>query len=736
MKKGLRTIPFFVIATVAMAFAFATCSVDDLLADASENGSCATGTAEHTWNTGKITIPATEDNDGETLFTCTTCGKTKTEAIPALGHKHTIASKWTSDEAYHWHEASCEKETHRTDKAAHKWDKGETTTAATETDDGETLFTCTTCGTTKTEAIPALGHEHIIASEWTADEQFHWHDASCGREEHRTGKTAHTWDNGTITKPATEQETGEKAFTCTVCGRIKTEVIPTLKHEHTMASEWTTDEQFHWREASCGREEHRTYKIAHTWYPEITKAATCTAEGERTYTCTVCNITRTESIAMTEHSYSTTWKGDASGHWNECIGCGKQENFAEHATMIVTLTSDGERKEICPTCGYGAEPSAWTKETLSELYNALENYAKTNTNAKVKVVGEFSEFYFSNILYNFSSKYGSSKQVDIDLSGITGLTKINDMYFRSYTSLASIILPNGITTIGKEAFKGCTSLTSVTLPNDLTTIGDYAFSGCTSLASATLPNGLTTIGKYAFNECTSLASATLPNGLTTILDYTFSGCTSLASITIPDSVTTIWTAAFNKCTSLTNVTLPANITEIRTAVFSGCTNLASITIPKSVTKIGASAFSSCEQLEKVENMEGVTIIDEYAFQSCKSLKTIRFPPSVTEIGRFAFHLSGLETIEFSEGLKKIKSHAFASCRNLMGDIEIPSSVIILDGASAFSDCTSLSRIIFKDTSGWLSCGREVDLSNPVSNAFRLVNSYPASSLIGSDLYKE
>ena len=38
MKKGLRTIPFFVIATVAMAFAFATCSVDDLLADASENG--------------------------------------------------------------------------------------------------------------------------------------------------------------------------------------------------------------------------------------------------------------------------------------------------------------------------------------------------------------------------------------------------------------------------------------------------------------------------------------------------------------------------------------------------------------------------------------------------------------------------------------------------------------------------------------------------------------------------
>ncbi|MBD5446860.1 MAG: leucine-rich repeat protein [Treponema sp.] len=503
-----------------------------------------------------------------------------------------------------------------------------------------------------------------------------------------------------------------------------------------MSSEWTTDEQFHWREASCGREEHRTYKIAHTWYPEITKAATCTAEGERTYICTVCNITRTESIAMTEHSYSTTWKGDASGHWNECIGCGKQENFAEHATKIVTLTSDGERKEICPTCDYGDAPSAWTKETLSELSNALENYAKTNTNAKVKVVGELSEFYFSNILYNFSSKYGSSKQVDIDLSGITGLTKINDMYFRSYTSLASIILPNGITTIGKEAFKGCTSLTSVTLPNDLTTIGDYAFSGCTSLASATLPNGLTTIGKYAFNECTSLASATLPNGLTTILDYTFSGCTSLASITIPDSVTTIWTAAFNKCTSLTNVTLPANITEIRTAVFSGCTNLASITIPKSVTKIGASAFSSCEQLEKVENMEGVTIIDEYAFQSCKSLKTIRFPPSVTEIGRFAFHLSGLETIEFSEGLKKIKSHAFASCRNLMGDIEIPSSVIILEGATAFSDCTSLTRIIFKDTSGWLSGGREVDLSNPVSNAFRLVNSYPASSLIGSDLYKE
>ena len=34
------------------------------------------------------------------------------------------------------------------------------------------------------------------------------------------------WDEGKITKEATAAETGEKTFTCTICGVTRTETIP------------------------------------------------------------------------------------------------------------------------------------------------------------------------------------------------------------------------------------------------------------------------------------------------------------------------------------------------------------------------------------------------------------------------------------------------------------------------------------------------------------------------------
>ena len=43
----------------------------------------------------------------------------------------------------------------------HSWDAGQITTAATCTTDGEMLYTCSNCGGTKTEIIPATGHSYV-----------------------------------------------------------------------------------------------------------------------------------------------------------------------------------------------------------------------------------------------------------------------------------------------------------------------------------------------------------------------------------------------------------------------------------------------------------------------------------------------------------------------------------------------------------------------------------------------
>ena len=44
-----------------------------------------------------------------------------------------------------------------------------------------------------------------------------------------TSAHTHTWNTGTVTKPATTTDTGIRTYTCSVCGEIKTESIPCLK---------------------------------------------------------------------------------------------------------------------------------------------------------------------------------------------------------------------------------------------------------------------------------------------------------------------------------------------------------------------------------------------------------------------------------------------------------------------------------------------------------------------------
>ena len=122
---------------------------------------------DHTWDSGKITQNATCTTKGIKTFTCTVCKSTRIEEIPATGH----VNKITKFEK----EVSCKSEGYTGDvycqdcgklleegqlipKIDHVWNKGEITTPATCTTEGIKNYTCTSCGTTKTEAIAATGH--------------------------------------------------------------------------------------------------------------------------------------------------------------------------------------------------------------------------------------------------------------------------------------------------------------------------------------------------------------------------------------------------------------------------------------------------------------------------------------------------------------------------------------------------------------------------------------------------
>lgn len=64
---------------------------------------------------------------------------------------------------------------------------------------------------------------------------------------------------------------------------------------------WGNDDDNHWRKATCEHTEEVKDKAAHTWDEgKVTKDAGYGTVGERTYTCTVCEKTKTEPIAALE----------------------------------------------------------------------------------------------------------------------------------------------------------------------------------------------------------------------------------------------------------------------------------------------------------------------------------------------------------------------------------------------------------------------------------------------------
>ena len=81
--------------------------------------------------------------------------------------------------------------------------------------------------------------EHEWASEWTKDPDYHWHKClSCPEID---DKEEHTWDAGAVTKNPGAYTVGIKTYTCTVCGRTKTEEIPATGGGETVGN-FTFDE--------------------------------------------------------------------------------------------------------------------------------------------------------------------------------------------------------------------------------------------------------------------------------------------------------------------------------------------------------------------------------------------------------------------------------------------------------------------------------------------------------------
>ena len=351
---------------------------------------------ENHWDNEKITTPPTCTKTGVKQYTCTICSETKTEEIPALGHDY--SSDWTIDTAaacetvgsksHHCTRCDSKKDVTEIPASGHSWNDGAITTEPTCTDEGVKTFTCNSCGKTRTEAVAALGHNY--SSDWTIDTA-----AAC-------------------------ETVGSKSHHCTRCDSKKdiTEIPASGKH---------------------------------TWNNGvITKPATIAEEGIKTYTCTVCGVTRTETIAKLSMPTATP---------------------VPTATPTPAITS---APTVTPTPSVSVGTKIVDKKTGS-IYKITSSSSSSRT---VTFVGN-------------KVKASVTIPTSIKIKGVTyKVTEISASAFKNNRKLKKVVIGQNIVKIGKNAFYGCKNLTSITIkPSQLTlkNIGKNAFKNTSPKATVKVP---------------------------------------------------------------------------------------------------------------------------------------------------------------------------------------------------------------------------------------------------------
>ena len=234
---------------------------------------------------------ATCTEDGYTGDTvCAVCGKeiAKGEPIQAKGHTEVIDARV---------EPTC--------------------TEAGKTE-GKHCSVCNEILVAQTE-IPATGHTEkaVVGKPATCTETGLTDGISCSvcgtviKAQEEIPAKGHSWNEGEITTSPTCENAGVKTYTCTVCNETKTETIAATGHTSVEVSEKpaTCTEPGHTAGTKCsvcgatlsGME--KIPETGHQWDEgKVTTAPTCENAGVKTYTCTVCNETKTEAIAATGHT--------------------------------------------------------------------------------------------------------------------------------------------------------------------------------------------------------------------------------------------------------------------------------------------------------------------------------------------------------------------------------------------------------------------------------------------------
>ena len=346
----------------------------------------------------------------------------------------------------------------------------------------------------------------------------------------------HSWDNGKVTKAATCTAAGTKTYTCTRCKKTRTETIATTGHKAVKdAAVAATCETAGKTEGShcsvCGtvlKAQTTTATLGHSWdNGKVTKAATCTTAGTKTYTCTHCKKTRTETIAATGHkavkdaAVAATCETAGKTEGSHCSVCGTVlkaqtttaalgHDYGEWKTIkAATYTEPGQAERVCrrnashkeyrqlPILEKAKIALSACSIQLSEQTYVYDGIEKTPTvtityNKKTLTEGKDYQVYFADNVNPGTAKITVIAKTDSDY---TGTAIITFEIRKSLSENATVIEPG--------AFSNCTNLVNLNIKENVTEIGDNAFADSKNLQNIYFYGNSPKLGNNIFKNVTA-----------------------------------------------------------------------------------------------------------------------------------------------------------------------------------------------------------------------------------------
>jgi len=312
-------------------------------------------------------------------------------------------------------------------------------------------------------------------------------------------------------------KTGIKKYRCSVCGELKTEIIPaTGKHE----------------------------MIYNEYSP------TCFENGYNTYECALCKTIVTATPIHYRHNYEN----------GVCTECGGYEYGTDGLKYFIGDTAasliaySGEEKEvIIPASINGVNVTM----ILDGAFSDNENITKVTIPQTVTYIGREA----------FASCSALSS-----VSGCERVVEIGDGAFKNCVSLKSFPFGENLAAVEYEAFEN-SALTSIRFTSRNITINSYAFKSCENLVSVDAEKASLTIEAGAFADCKKLSRILLGAKSRKIGDGAFIHCLSLSSVEGLEEAAYIGDYAFAYCMSLKKVKLGKRLNYIGLGAFEGCSSL-------------------------------------------------------------------------------------------------------------------------------------------------------------------